>query len=116
MPSYNLVVLMGHFTRSPELLYMENGNPYCKFGLAVNETYGKGDNKKQETCFVDVVIFGKQAEFVAQYFDRGHCAIVTARLKQEHWQTELGEKRSRHSLVASSVDFGEAKKSQQEGA
>ena len=58
---------------------------------------------------MDVVTFGKTAEFVAQYLDKGHCAIVTGRLQLEQWEKD-GQKRSKHSIVAEKVGFGEGKK------
>lgn len=105
MPNYNLVVLMGNLTRSPELKYSQAGTPICEFGLAVNKQY----KEKNEVCFVDVTAFGKTAEFVAQYFDRGYCAIVTGELVFEQWETD-GVRHSRHKVRAERVGFGEGKK------
>jgi len=110
MPNYNVVILMGHLTRNPELLYGANGTPICKFGLAVNHRYGVGEEKKEEVCFIDVTAFNKQAEFVTQFFTKGHCVIVTGRLVFEQWETEDGQKRSKHAIVAEKVGFGESKK------
>ena len=105
MPNYNLVVLMGHLTRSPELKYSQAGTPICEFGLAVNKQY----KEKKEVCFIDVTAFGKTAEFVAQYFDRGHAVIVTGELAFEQWEKD-GVRHSKHKVRAERVGFGEGKK------
>lgn len=106
MPNYNLVILMGHLTRSPELKYSGAGTPICEFGLAVNKQY----KDKKEVCFIDVTAFGKTAEFVAQYFDRGHAVIVTGELVFRQWDHSDGTKRSKHEVRAERVGFGEGKK------
>lgn len=106
MPNYNLVVLMGNLTRSPELKYSPAGTPICEFGLAVNKQY----KEKKEVCFVDVTAFGKTAEFVAQYFVKGQAVIVTGELVFEQWENSDGTKHSRHKVRAERVGFGEGKK------
>lgn len=105
MANYNLVLLIGNLTRSPELIPASNGTMVCKFGLAVNKKY----KDKSEVCFVDVTAFGKTAEFVAQYFDRGHNIIVQGELVLEQWEKD-GVKHSKHSVKADKVSFGESKK------
>lgn len=105
MANYNLVLLMGNLTRSPELIFSQSGTAVCKFGLAVNRKY----KDKKEVCFVDVTTFGKKAEFVAQFFDRGHNIIIRGELVLEQWEKD-GVKHSKHSVIAHDVDFGESKK------
>jgi single-strand DNA-binding protein len=99
------VLLIGNLTRSPELIFAPSGTAVCKFGLAVNKTY----KEKKEVCFVDVTAFGKTAEFIAQYFDRGHNIIVQGELVLEQWEKD-GVKHSKHSIKADKVSFGESKK------
>lgn len=115
MANYNLVVLMGHLTRNPELSYSGSGVPVCKFGLAVNHRYGSGENKQEEVCFVDVTVFGKTAEFTAQHFVKGKAAIVTGRLAFEQWEKD-GQKRSKHAVIAEKVGFGEGKKDHEQAS
>lgn len=105
MAGFNKIILMGNLTRSPELRYTPSGTAVATLGLAVGRKFKQGDDLKEEVCFVDVVIFGKQAESAAQYLDKGQGVIIEGRLQQRRWETEDGQKRSKHEVVAQSVTF-----------
>jgi len=102
---FNKVILMGNLTRNPELRYTPNGTPVASFGLAVSRRFKQGEDLKEEVCFVDIVVFGKQAEHCGQYLSKGNGAIIEGRLQQRRWETEDGQKRSKHEVVAQSVTF-----------
>ena len=102
---YNKVLIIGNLTRDPELRYVQSGRPVCKFGLATNRRFKKADGEMgEETCFVDVTVWGRQAETVNEYLRRGAGAFVEGRLAFETWETE-GQKRSKHTIVADRVQF-----------
>lgn len=105
MAGFNKVILMGNLTRNPELRYTPNGTPVASFGLAVGRRFKQGEDLKEEVCFVDIVVFGKQAEHCGQYLSKGNGVIVEGRLQQRRWETEDGQKRSKHEVVAQSVTF-----------
>ncbi len=105
MAGFNKVILLGNLTRNPELRYTPNGTPVASFGLAVSRRFKQGDELKEEVCFIDIVVFGKQAEHCGQYLSKGHGVIVEGRLQQRRWETEDGQKRSKHEVVAQSVTF-----------
>jgi len=105
MVSFNKVILIGNLTKDPELRYTPSGTAVATFGLAVNHRYKQGDELKDDVCFVDVVVFGKQAENVGQYLSKGKGIIVDGRLQQRRWETEEGQKRSKHEVVANTVHF-----------
>lgn len=105
MVGYNRVILMGNLTRDPEVRYTPQGTPVATFGLAVNRRYRQGDERREETCFVDVVAFGRQAELVGEYLSKGRLALVEGRLQYRTWEGEDGVKRSKHEVVAQSVNF-----------
>ena len=105
MAGFNKVILMGNLTRNPELRYTPSGMPVASFGLAVSRRFKQGDDLKEEVCFVDIVVFGKQAEHCGQYLSKGNGAIVEGRLQQRRWETEDGQKRSKHEVVAQTVTF-----------
>ncbi len=111
MVELNKVILIGNLTRNPELRYTPSGTPVANFGLAVNRRFRQGDDQKEEVCFVDIVVFGKQAEHCGQYLSKGDGAIVDGRLQQRRWETEDGQRRSKHEVVAQSVTFGPKKRS-----
>ncbi len=105
MVGFNKVILIGNLTRNPELRYTPSGTPVANFGLAVNRRYKQADDQKEEVCYIDIVVFGKQAEHCGQYLSKGDGAIIDGRLQQRRWETDDGQRRSKHEVVAQSVTF-----------
>ena len=105
MISYNKVILIGNLTKDPEIRYTPNGTAVASFRLAVNRRYKQGDEFKEEVCYIDIVVFGKQAESCGQYLNKGSGVIVEGRLQEKRWDTEDGQKRSKHEVVAQTVRF-----------
>lgn len=105
MTSFNKVILMGNLTRDPEMRYTPNGTAVATLGLAVNRRYRQGEEQREEVCFVDVVVFGRQAENCSQYLTKGAGVIIDGRLTYRRWETEDGMKRSKHEVVAQDVRF-----------
>jgi single-strand DNA-binding protein len=101
---YSKVILIGRLTKDPELRYTPKGTPVASFSLAVNYRYKQADEMKDETTFIDIVVFGKVAEFCGQYLNKGTAVIVDGRLQQRRWETE-GQQRSKIEVVAQSVNF-----------
>lgn len=102
MANHNRVTLMGNLTRDVELRYTPQGTPVAHFGLAVNRPTSSGN---EETTFVDIEVWAKQAESCAQYLSKGRLIFLDGRLKQERWDSEDGQKRSRLIVVAERVQF-----------
>jgi single-strand DNA-binding protein len=102
---FNKVILIGNLTKNPELRYTPSGMPVASFGLAINRKFRQGDELRDEVCYVDIVVFGKQAEHCGQYLSKGNGVIVDGRLQQRRWETEDGQKRSKHEVVAQTVTF-----------
>jgi len=115
----NRVILMGHLTRDPALRRVGSGSAVCTLGLAVNRRYRNGDGAWQEqTTFVDVVAWGRQAEVCAQRLAKGSPILLEGRLQLDRWETEAGQKRSRLKVVAETIRFlpkGSAENAEQEG-
>lgn len=105
MTGFNKVILIGNLTKNPEVRYTPSGTPVTSFGLAVNRRFRQGSDLKEEVCYVDIVVFGKQAENCGQYLSKGNGVIVDGRLQQRRWETEEGQKRSKHEVVAQTVTF-----------
>ena len=105
MVGFNKVILIGNLTRNPELRYTPSGTPVVNFPLAVNRRYRQADEPKEEVCYVDIVVFGRQAEHCGQYLNKGDGCIVDGRLQQRRWETDDGQKRSKHEVVAQTVTF-----------
>lgn len=107
MASFNKVILVGNLTRDPELRYTPKGMAIAKIGLAVNRNWtSESGEKKEEVTFVDVDIFGRTAENVAQYMKKGRPILIEGRLKLDQWDDkQTGQKRSRLGVVAETVQF-----------
>jgi single-strand DNA-binding protein len=106
MASVNRVFLMGNLTRKPEVRNTPAGLAVSDLGLAVNESYRNKDGEPVEVvCFVDVVVWGKQAEACGKYLTTGAPVMVEGRLQLDQWQTGEGEKRSRLRVRADRVQF-----------
>ena len=105
MVSFNKVILIGNLTKDPEIRYTPSGTAVASFGLAVNHRYKQGEEMKDEVCFIDIVVFGKQAENCGQFLNKGQSVIVDGRLQERRWETEDGQKRSKHEVVAQAVSF-----------
>jgi len=106
MASLNKVFLLGNLTRVPELRYTPNGAAVCEFGLAVNRKYVANNQEKDETCFVNIVVWGKQGESCQRYLEKGSLAMIEGRLQYDQWDDrETGKKRSTLRVVAERVQF-----------
>jgi single-strand DNA-binding protein len=116
MTSFNKVILMGNLTRDPEVRYTPNGIAVASFAIAVNRKYKQGDETKEEVSYIDIVVFGKQAESCGQYINKGDSVLIDGRLQQRRWETEEGQKRSKVEVVAQSVNFMPKRSSAGQGA
>lgn len=107
MASFNKVILVGNLTRDPELRYTPKGTAVTKIGLAVNRVWtNEAGEKKEEVTFVDIDMFGRTAENVAQYMRKGSPLLVEGRLRLDQWDDkQTGQKRSKLGVVAEAVQF-----------
>lgn len=107
MASLNKVFLIGNLTREPELRTTPKGTAICQFGLAVNREFkDESGAKRDETTFIDVEAWGKQAELVAKYLTKGSPAMIEGRLRFDQWEDKAsGQKRSRLKVVLENVQF-----------
>ena len=105
MASFNKVILVGNLTKDPELRYTPTGTAVCDLRMAVSRKYRLADGQeKEETCFVGVTVWKRQAETCSEYLRKGSSALVDGRLKLDEWEKD-GQKHSRHSVVAERVQF-----------
>ena len=108
----NRIVVMGRCGKDPEIRMTQKGTPVASVTLAVDRDYSADQNK--ETDWIDVVAFGKTAEFVEKYFSKGQMAVVTGRLQIRNWEDKEGNKRRLAEILADHVYFGEGKKDRAE--
>ncbi len=107
MAALNKVLLMGNLTRDPELRYIPSGTAVAKLGLAVNREYQdrQSGEKKEDVCFLDITVWGKQAEVCNQYLSKGRSVFIEGRLEYSTWETKEGDKRSKIEVIAERVQF-----------
>lgn len=105
MANLNKVMLMGHMTRDVELKALPSGTSVAEFGLAMTRKWSdQGGAKKEETCFVDCVVFGKLADVIGAYKKKGDPLFVEGRLKLDQWEKD-GTKRSKIRVIVESFQF-----------
>ena len=104
--SLNKVLLMGNLTRDPEVRYTPKGNAVGDLGLAVNDSYKAQDGTIKETVtFINVEVWGRQAETCKQYLSKGRPVFIEGQLKLDQWETPQGEKKSQLRVRAERVQF-----------
>lgn len=97
---------MGRLTRDPETRVTASGLTICKLGLACSRAYATKDGeRKEETTFIDVDAFGKQAEVITKYMRKGRPIMVEGRLKLDQWESNDGQKRSKLGVVLETFQF-----------
>lgn len=103
---FNKVIIVGNLTRDVELKYLPSGSAVAKIGLASNRKYKKQDGSNaEETCFIDASLFGRTAEVANQYLKKGSQVLIEGRLNFESWTDANGQKRSKHTITAESMQM-----------
>lgn len=106
MSSFNKVILMGNLTRDPELRVTAGGLSICKLSMATNRVFQTKDGeRKEEVTYVDIDVFGRQAETISKYMSKGRSLLVEGRLKLDSWETPQGDKRSKLGVVLENFQF-----------
>lgn len=107
MANLNKVMLIGNLTRDPELRYTPKGTAVTDLALAINRVWSNDQGQKQEeTTFVDVTFWGRQAEIAQQYLTKGRGVYIEGRLQMDTWDDkETGKKRSRLKIHGENLQF-----------
>ena len=105
MANLNRVILLGNLTKDPEIRYTPAGMAVGDLRLAINRRYKTADGEnRDETCFVGVTVWGRQAETSGQYLSKGSPVLIEGRLKYDEWEKD-GQKHNRLTVVAERVQF-----------
>jgi len=101
MASYNKVFLLGNLTRDPEVRYTPKGSAVADLGIAVNRQYTLDNGeKREEVTFVDVTLWGRQAEVAGEYLKKGRSVFIEGRLQLDTWDDkQSGQKRSKLKVI-----------------
>ncbi|MGD0768315.1 MAG: single-stranded DNA-binding protein [Tepidisphaeraceae bacterium] len=107
MANVNKVILIGNLTRDPQLKYLPSQMAVVEFGLATNHRYKTATGEERdEVCFVDCSAFGRRAEVINQYCQKGKQLYIEGRLKFDTWEDKQGGgKRSKHTVVVDNFQF-----------
>jgi len=107
MASFNSVVLVGRLVRDPEMKYVANGAPVCRFRLAASRKFTKSDGQKSESrTFVDVDAWRRLAEICHQFLKKGKQVLIMGSLRLDEWtDAKTQQKRSKLKIVARDVQF-----------
>lgn len=107
---FNKLIMVGHLTRDIELRYGQNGSAVAKSGIASTRKYTLNGEKKEETCFIDIVFFGRDAEVANQYLRKGSKTLLEGRLQFDQWvDQQSGLKRSKHVFVVEKMQMMDSK-------
>jgi len=101
----NKILIIGNLTKDPELRYTPQGTAVCNLRLASNHKYKSGEELKEETCFITVVVWGKRAENCNQYLKKGSPVFIEGRLQSRSWENAQGVKQYATEIVAEDVQF-----------
>ena len=111
---FNRIILMGRLTKDPELKTTQSGVTMCRFSIAVDRAYSKGQEK--QTDFFDITAWRQTAEFVSKYFSKGRVILVEGKLQNNNYTDQNGVKQYRNAIIAENVAFcGDKSGNQQNG-
>ena len=114
--NWNRCQLMGRLTREVDLRYIPSGQAVATLSLAVNSKWGKSDDRKEETLFIDITAWSKTAENCAEFLSKGSAVFIEGRMKTESWDDkDTGKKRTKIGVSALSVQFLDGKKKEEQG-
>ena len=107
MPNLNKVMIMGNLTRDPEVKYTPKGTAVADLALAINRVYSTdAGEKREETTYVDVELWGRQAEIAGEYLRKGRPVYIEGRLKLDTWDDkQTGQKRSKMRVVGEAMQL-----------
>ncbi|MEZ5941801.1 MAG: single-stranded DNA-binding protein [Planctomycetaceae bacterium] len=108
MASFNRVILVGNLTRDPEVKYTTGGTAVTELGLAVSRNWfdQKANERREETTFVDVTLWGRQAEVAGEYLSKGRPVLIEGRLQLDSWEDkESGKRRSKLRVVGEQMQM-----------
>lgn len=107
MASFNKVILLGNLTRDPEVRYTPKGTAVTELGMAVNRVYtAENGEKRDETTFVDVTLWGRTAEIAGEYLKKGRPVLIEGRLQLDTWDDkQSGQKRSKLKVVGETLQL-----------
>lgn len=100
----NVCTLIGRVGTDPEMRYTPSGTPVTRFRLAVDAP-PRGQGQERQTDWLTIICFGRQAEVVSQYMEKGRMVAVLGRVHNNQWETQEGQRRETVEIIANRVEF-----------
>ncbi len=118
MANLNKVMIIGNVTRDPEIKYTPKGSAVVDIGIAVNRTFTpEGGERREETTYIDVTLWGRTAETAAEYCKKGRSVFIEGRLQLDSWEDKTsGQKRSKLRVVGENYQLLDRRPGGAEGA
>ena len=114
--SFNKVIIAGNLTRDVELRHIPSGTAVADVTVAVNDHRKQGDEYIEEVHFIDVTLWARNAEVVAEYCQKGSPVLIEGKLNLDRWENKEGEKRSKLKVVAQTVQLLGSRRDRDEAA
>jgi len=106
MASLNKIMLIGNVGSDPEMRYTPNGKAVTSFRMATNYRYsGPDGERREETEWFRVSVWGKQAESCNQFLSKGRRVYVEGRLHSRSWEGQDGQMRTSLEVSGNRVIF-----------
>ena len=112
MVDLNKVILIGRLTRDPELRQTQGGTQIAKLGMAVNRRRNANGETHEDTCYIDLTAFGRQAEVIGQYLSKGRQVMIEGRMTPDKttggprtWQAQDGSWRASYEMTSDRIIF-----------
>ncbi|GMU32299.1 MAG: single-stranded DNA-binding protein [Planctomycetia bacterium] len=106
MANFNKVILAGNLTRDPQLSFLPSNTPVVEFGMAINRRWkSQTGEQREDVTYVDIRAFGRQAETLNQYMNKGKPILVEGQLRFDQWEGKDGQKRSKLYVVVDTFQF-----------
>ena len=104
----NQIILLGNMTRNPEITINQKGKKFAKYDIAVNRSFKSGNGP--ETDYFHCISFGKQADFLEKYFQKGSRILIVGRAQNNNYTNKNGEKVYSYQVITEKVEFGDTKR------
>lgn len=105
MASVNKVIILGNVGKDPEVRYTAAGKAICNISIATSRSYGKGEERKEETEWHSVVFYERQAEIAGEYLKKGRPVYIEGRIRTRKWQDKEGADRYTTEIIAESMQL-----------
>ena len=106
---YNKITMVGNLSRDIELRYSQSGSAIANTAIATSHKFTSNGERKEEVMFIDITFFGKSAEIANQYLRKGSKVLIDGRLKLDQWQSQDGQKRSKHTVIVEQMKMLDSK-------